>query len=97
MINPFFAVLLVIGSARRVGLVCSDCGSSGTAMMSIPTSVQFLQATTNEPWMVWAVTMFVLPVSRSGLRSLSAREFSWRAGESITHAATSSRSAAVTT
>ena len=66
-------------------------------MMSTPTVVQFPQATTDEPWMVWAVIMFVPPASRSGWVSRSAREFSWRAGESITYTATSSRSAAVTT
>jgi hypothetical protein len=66
-------------------------------MMSTPTLVQFLPATTGEPRMVWAVIMFVPPTSSSGWLSRSAREFSWRAGESITYAATSSRSAAVTT
>ena len=66
-------------------------------MMSTPTLVQFLQATTDEPWMVWAVIMFVPPAREWGWLSRSAREFSWRAGESITYAATSSRSAAVTT
>ena len=65
-------------------------------MMSTPTLVQFLQATTDEPWMVWAVIMFVPPARGWGWLSRH-REFSWRAGESITYAATSSRSAAVTT
>jgi len=30
-------------------------------MMSTRTLVQFLQATTHEPWMVWVVVMFVPP------------------------------------
>jgi len=58
---------------------------------------QLVEGTSLDPWMVRAVTMFVQPASRSGRLSRTAREFSWRAGESITYAATSSRSAAVTT
>src|SRR6476469_7336053 len=47
-------------------------------MMSTPTLVQFLQATTAEPWMVWAVIMFVPPARGWGWLSRSALQLARR-------------------